>query len=208
MRPFVLRDEILNHLGAIFQPFIMVYKALACQLEFGWDTWSQDVFIDNANMLSRYSLSKTFDVGALKIVTKRLSCSLNDLILTLFSQALDDYSMTHKMPLAEGLQVAVACNLRTKPNSKKDFTYFNRIHSEKVTCKLLSQGVPFDKCILNSKSKMEKFKESYSKYNQWYQTIIATYLVPDIIFDLILPSAIAKNSKVALTNICGPSAPL
>ena len=65
-----------------------------------------------------------------------------------------------------------------------------------------------DQCIEKSKNQMERFKNGYEKFWQWYQTVVATYLMPDIIFDLILPTAIAKNSKVALSNIAGPNVPL
>lgn len=90
----------------------------------------------------RYSQTKDIRVSQLKNVTKKLNCTINDLILAMLSTTLTNYFKGQELP--KDAIVNMLVNLRSAPTSKDQIYFGNELHVEKIKIPLTSD---FDKAL-------------------------------------------------------------
>ena len=173
-----------------------------------------------------FTESAEYSIADLKKVCRKHGCTINDLLMAVFSSQLQAYdnkvkALTHNnkdtvaaaaakteaspQELKEGV-IMVAINLRDSPKDLTDMRRGgNQLHYEMVRFPLCDR---FDNSLKSIKSQLDDFKNSNRLYYLFTAQTITGALLPKFANQYLINGVMRKGTKVSVTNICGPEEPL
>jgi len=157
-------------------------------------------------------------VADLKKVCRKHGCTINDLLLTVFTTQLQVYenkvkgttkdtttSLTGNDKTEEGVMMVVI-NLRDAPKTLKDLRRGgNQLHYEIIKFPLCEK---FQSSLERIKSQLDDFKNSHRLYYLYTAQWLTGALLPAFVNHFLINGVMRKGTKISITNICGPEEPL
>jgi hypothetical protein len=154
----------------------------------------------------------------LKKVCRKHGCTINDLLLTVFTTQVQAYenkvngttkdttsSLTGNSQAQEGVMMVVI-NLRDAPKTLQDLRRGgNQLHYEIIKVPLCDK---FQSSLERIKGQLDDFKNSHRLYYLFTGQMLTGALLPSFINQYLINGVMRKATKISITNICGPEEPL